>query len=171
MTFWEFCKCFHCRFILVFAAVHLNRLKIFGTPKLLTLNNKYLWSILMSLRPSWSDTAQKMKFSTKDFFSKCDQICNFLRIWSHLLEKSLMESSIFCVVRGVVRTPANIKLVHHGQGLRAFSSCPCRKNINLPLFLGSLLILIIRCQKTTQPAFTSSKLTAETLEGVKYVQS
>ena len=32
-----------------------------------------------------------MKFSIKDFFSKCDQI----RIWSHLLKKSLMENFIF----------------------------------------------------------------------------
>ena len=32
-------------------------------------------------------TAQKMKFSIKYFFSKCDQICGFLRIWSHLLKK------------------------------------------------------------------------------------
>ena len=32
-------------------------------------------------------TAQKMKFSIKDFFSKCDQIRSFLRIWSHLLKK------------------------------------------------------------------------------------
>ena len=31
----------------------------------------------------------------KDFFSKCDQICSFLRIWSHLLKKSLMENFIF----------------------------------------------------------------------------
>ena len=31
-------------------------------------------------------TAQKVKFSIKDFFSKCDQIWSFLRIWSHLLE-------------------------------------------------------------------------------------
>ena len=37
-----------------------------------------------------------MKFSTKDFFSKCDQIRNFLRIWPHLLKKSLMENFIFC---------------------------------------------------------------------------
>ena len=36
-------------------------------------------------------TAQKVKFSIKDFFSKCDQIRIFLRIWSHLLKKSLME--------------------------------------------------------------------------------
>ena len=41
-------------------------------------------------------TAQKMKFSIKDFFSKCDQICSFLRIWSYLLKKLLMENFIFC---------------------------------------------------------------------------
>ena len=43
-------------------------------------------------------TAQKMKFSIKDFFSKCDQTRSFLRIWSYLLNKSLMENVIFCVV-------------------------------------------------------------------------
>ena len=42
-------------------------------------------------------TAQKMKFSIKDFFSKCDQIRTFLRIWSHLLKKSLIENFVFCV--------------------------------------------------------------------------
>ena len=40
--------------------------------------------------------AQKMKFSNKDFFSKCDQIRRKLPIWS--LKKSLMENFIFCVV-------------------------------------------------------------------------
>ena len=39
-------------------------------------------------------TAQKMRFSIKDSFRKCD----FLRIWSHLLKKSLMENFIFCAV-------------------------------------------------------------------------
>ena len=39
-----------------------------------------------------------MKFSIKDFFSKCDQIRSFLRIWWHLLKKSLMENFIFCLV-------------------------------------------------------------------------
>ena len=43
-------------------------------------------------------TTQKMKFSIKDFFSKCDQIRSFLRIWSHLLKKSIMENFIFCAV-------------------------------------------------------------------------
>ena len=45
-----------------------------------------------------SFTAQKMKFSIKDFFSKCDQIRRKLRIWSHLLKKSLMENFVFCLV-------------------------------------------------------------------------
>ena len=39
-----------------------------------------------------------MRFSINDFFSKCDQIHGFLRIWSHLLKKYLMESFIFCAV-------------------------------------------------------------------------
>ena len=39
-----------------------------------------------------------MMFSVKDFFSKCDQIRIFLRVWSHLLKKSLMENFIFCAV-------------------------------------------------------------------------
>ena len=45
-------------------------------------------------------TTQKMKFSIKGFFSKWDQIRSFLRIWSHLLKKSLMEDFVFCAVGG-----------------------------------------------------------------------
>ena len=44
--------------------------------------------------PARQLTAQKMKFSIKDFFRKCDQIHRKLRIWSHLLKKSLMENFI-----------------------------------------------------------------------------
>ena len=40
-------------------------------------------------------TAQKMNFSIKDFFSKCDQIRRKWDIWSHLLKKSLMEKLHF----------------------------------------------------------------------------
>ena len=43
-------------------------------------------------------TAQKMKFSNKDFYS-------FLWIWLHLLKKSLMENFIFCAV--------SLKKIHH----------------------------------------------------------
>ena len=48
----------------------------------------------------WSvpGTAQKMKFSIKDFFSKGDHIRSLLRIWSHSLKKSFMENLIFCAV-------------------------------------------------------------------------
>ena len=43
-------------------------------------------------------TSQKIKFPIKDFFSKYVQIHSFLWIWSYLLNKSLMESFIFCTV-------------------------------------------------------------------------
>ena len=39
-----------------------------------------------------------MKFSIKDFFSKCDLIRGKLQIWSYLLTKSLMKNFIFCAV-------------------------------------------------------------------------
>ena len=40
-------------------------------------------------------TAQKMKFSIINFFSKCDQILRKMRIWPYLLKKSLTENFIF----------------------------------------------------------------------------
>ena len=51
-------------------------------------------------------TAQKMKFSIKDLFSKFDQICRKLRIISHLLKKSLMENFFFCAV---YNTPGQVE--------------------------------------------------------------
>ena len=47
-----------------------------------------------------------MKFSIKDSFSKCDKIRSFLWIWTHLLEKSLMENFIF-----VQRSKSNESIV------------------------------------------------------------
>ena len=41
---------------------------------------------------------KKMKFSIKDFFSKCYQIRRKLRIWLHLLKKSLMDNFTFRAV-------------------------------------------------------------------------
>ena len=43
-------------------------------------------------------TIQKMKYSIKNFFSKCHQIRRKLRIWSHLPKKSLMQNFNFCAV-------------------------------------------------------------------------
>ena len=47
------------------------------------------------------DTAQKMKFSIMDFFSKCDQIRRKLRIWSHLVTEEILYGKLqfLCSVR------------------------------------------------------------------------
>ena len=57
----------------------------------------YIWLYLCLY--NW--TAQKMKFSIKDFISKCDHIRRKLQIWSPLLKKSLMNNFIFaqCWIR------------------------------------------------------------------------
>ena len=55
----------------------------------------------------------KIKFYFKDFFSKCDQIRRLLRIWSQILEKSLMENFIFCAVRHEIE-----RLMIHPKFLR-----------------------------------------------------
>ena len=46
----------------------------------------------------FSHHIQTMQFSIKNFFSKYDQISSFLWIWPHLLNKSLMETFIFCAI-------------------------------------------------------------------------
>ena len=46
------------------------------------------------MRDICTDTAQKIKFSIKDFFCKCHQIRSFLQILSHLQEKFLMKNFI-----------------------------------------------------------------------------
>ena len=51
-----------------------------------------------NVKPHLKTTAHKKMSSITDFFNKCDQIRSFLRIWSHLLKKSLMENFIFCAV-------------------------------------------------------------------------
>ena len=91
---------------------------------------------------------RKKKFAIKDFFSKCSQICGFLRIFTYLLKKSLMENFNFCAVILVTGTyirfafsyfvwvfVSNVsakhtrvckfllardfnKLIHHGEGNR-----------------------------------------------------
>ena len=66
-----------------------------------------------------------MKFSIKDFFSKCDQIHRKLRILSHLLKKSLMQNFflhyIFCAVTvwsGILRdVKPNWDLFRHYWGV------------------------------------------------------
>ena len=74
-----------------------NMLVCINFEKMLLIFDKIL--IIFS---HWLDTAQKMKFSIKDFFSKCNQIRRKLRTWSHFLKKSLMENFIFCAVWFVI---------------------------------------------------------------------
>ena len=64
-----------------------------GTTKNQVFLESKSWTVVLD---SLHDTAQKTKFSIKDFFSKSDQISSFFQIWSHLLKKSLMENLIFC---------------------------------------------------------------------------
>ena len=42
------------------------------------------WVILFSVKKKSIDIAQKMKFSIKNFFSKCDQIRSFLFGFGHI---------------------------------------------------------------------------------------
>ena len=53
------------------------------------------WTTSLCLRKN----CKKMKFSIQDSFNKYEEICSFLRIWSHLLKKSLMKNFSFCAVK------------------------------------------------------------------------
>ena len=71
---------------------------IFQPPSSNNVKKVTLKMIFTECNRNISNTAQKMKFFIKDFFSKCGQIRKKLRIWSHLLKKFLMENSSFCAV-------------------------------------------------------------------------
>ena len=68
-----------------------------GASAIKELNSQQQFINLQSFIVFFS-TAQKMKFFIKNLFSKCDQIRQKLRIWSHLLKKSLIENLFFCTV-------------------------------------------------------------------------
>ena len=54
-----------------------------------------------------------MKFSIKDFFSKCDQIHSFQQIWSNLLKKSLMKNLIFMQCTQIKQHLANYENINN----------------------------------------------------------
>ena len=76
-----------------------NWVQIFVLPVCTSLeaSTMHVLSELFSQNLLWRGfyTAQKMKFSIKDFFSKCDRNRRKLRNWSHLLKKSFMENIVF----------------------------------------------------------------------------
>ena len=59
--------------------------------------------------------AQNMKFSIKNFFSKCGQIRGFQQIWLHLLKKSLMENFIFYAVHHGFKRGSKLKYLNSDQ--------------------------------------------------------
>ena len=61
-------------------------------------------SVLVWFASCQEATATVQKSFVKNFCSKCDQICWKLRIWSHLLKKSLIENFIFCAVCVILRS-------------------------------------------------------------------
>ena len=92
---------------------------------------------------------QKIKFSIKDFFSKCDQIRRKLRIWSYLLKKSLMQSLIFCVVScKIIVLKIFSKLTgKHLYWTLIFNKIPSRRhiiNIKLLIYFSSKLVTTLR---------------------------
>ena len=76
-----------------------------------------------------------MKFLIKHFFSKCDQIHGKLRIWSHLLKKSLMENFSFCAVR-----VTNFQSFEFKEG----DVIPLNVDNISPLFFHIFLLILLR---------------------------
>ena len=74
-------------------------------------------------------SAQKMRFSNKDFFSKCDQILKKLQIWLYLLKKSLMENFIFLAV---------LMILNHGEQEHAVTFMKCLASSISFLFLPKI---------------------------------
>ena len=75
-----------------------------------------------------SHTAQKKKFSIKDFFSENMQFHSFLQIWSYLLKKPLMENFIFCAVSTKEASFFSLmflNLIKNGSLIASCSFIPC----------------------------------------------
>ena len=70
----------------------------------------------------FKSTAQKIKFSIEDFFSKQDQIHRKLRIWSYLVKKSLMENFIFLQWSWQKKFKGDLKLKLYGKRLQPIES-------------------------------------------------
>ena len=97
-----------------------------------------------------------MKFSMTGFFSKCDQVRNFLRIWPYLLKKSLMQTSFF------------VQCKSRKFYLTWFSMNMCAAVVTL-LLLGGVLLLpftIMWCFARFGTICTILKNVKNTKEGV-----
>ena len=90
-------------------------------------------------------TAQRKKFSINNFFSKSDQIRSFLRVWSNLLKKSLIENFIFlCIVAGndpYIKLPLCRTLRGRGDKNLAFE--PVLRVVD-PFYATSLFLYLLK---------------------------
>ena len=83
-----------------------------------------------------------MNFSVKNLFSKCEHIRIKLRIYSHLLNKSLTENFIFCVVNIIGFTTESCKFFFkpNCQSLVYFTSInTCYRLVTSLLFRNQFL--------------------------------
>ena len=71
--------------------------------------NKLFSSELLSVYLLAQINTQKINFSVKNLFSKCEHIHIKLRIYSHLSNKSWTENFIFCVVNIIGFTTESCK--------------------------------------------------------------
>ena len=105
-----------------------NALQYLQDKNLQRLKWRSMWSLRKRYNRRGSDTAQKLKFSIKDFFSKCDQISPLLRIWLCLLKKSLMENFIVCKLTNILETTVSQKISTKLLGSRG-SASPSNQNL------------------------------------------
>ena len=70
-----------------------------------------------------------MKFFIKDFFSKDNQIRSFLRIFLHLLRKSLMINFSFWAVN-IMQRSSRLEMFYNKGALR--NVCKIRKKATVP---------------------------------------
>ena len=100
----------------------------------------------MNTQKAFITLQKKWSFSLRFSLSKCDQIRSFLRIWSHLLKKSMMENFTFCAVLefldlnlfcvsllkcSVCLSALVIHLLFFPDVQYSFKGINCHKNLNL----------------------------------------
>ena len=87
--------------ILEFLAINFEK-NVFTAARLISCRQYFLCVCLRGLKSLQKFVMKPViplhKFSINDFSSKDYHIRRKLRIWSHLLKKSLMENFIFCAV-------------------------------------------------------------------------
>ena len=103
-------------------------------------------------------TAQKMKFSIKDFFSKYDQVRWKPRIWLHLLKKSLTKNFIFCVVRCLTSYHWNNVMPNCALGIHDEWFC-----LSCHVYLKSCILCRFPCVICCLPCVTSAQNPTESM--------